>query len=34
MSCNVHNLIVHARDALPCPMPINSRCDLVPGGRA
>jgi hypothetical protein len=34
MSCNVHDLIVHPRDALPCPMSIKTRRDLVAGGHA
>ncbi len=34
MSCSVNDLIKHARVALPCPMPIESRRGLVTGGRA
>lgn len=34
MSCIVHDLIVPARGALPCPMSIKTRRDLVAGGHA
>lgn len=34
MPCSVHDLIVHARGALLCPMSIKAGRDLVAGGRA
>lgn len=34
MSCGVHNLVAHARNALPFPMSIKAGRDLVAGGHA